>query len=78
MIEIKQYDYTHIDHKEFEWAGTAQNLIKCDYENLWVCSFSNVNGKDLDIGISFTLSNALIQELKALVMVIEKIYEAEE
>ena len=75
MIEIKHADYASINAGELELSGQAINTIYIDENCLWVCATSAGSEITYESNISFYLTKQFIQELKALVMVMENTFE---
>ena len=75
MIEIRQANYASINAEELEFSGRAINTIYIDDYVLWICAKPVVSEITYESSISFDLTKEFIQELKALVMVMENTFE---
>ena len=75
MIEIRHADYSSINAGELEFSGRAINTIYIEEDVLWICAKPLISEITFESCISFDLTKEFIQELKALVMVMENTFE---
>ena len=76
MIEIRHIDYSCINAEGNEINGEAVNAIYIDDNSLWITSepFDTEKTK-CKLYITFDITKEFIQEMKALIMVMENIFE---
>ena len=75
MIEIRHVDYSSINAGELEFSGGSINTIYIEENVLWICTTPVKSEITFESCISFDLTKEFIQEMKALVMVMENIFK---
>ena len=81
MIEIRHTDYSSINTGELFLEDDTKNIIYFENNCLWVTcktfekAFEKEDCESYKSSISFDITKEFIQELKALVMVMENTFE---
>lgn len=81
MIEIKHIDYSRIEGEQFSFEEGTKNSIFIEDNSLWITAEPELDKLfETEINnyyatITFDITKQFIQELKALVMVMENTYE---